>query len=342
MVAPRQPRGKAAAEGLVAGGRRVMLAGVHSGSQVTFGRMPMYRDDRTRCRRTTAFTLIELLVVVAILAILLAILLPALEGARAQARSVICLTHLRTQGQAVFLYAEDNDGYIGRGLMGFTMGMPVQHIYVTTILKYLGFDGDPLSLWPGHAATWLQQRYLRRVLRKVGEPLQCPDYPEEAHVPTRDEHTREPNGKAIVSLLDYVASAMPIPYTEANIRYDVAGGGDQGDRYHPEHNVPDYHGVSKLDDIAAVTNPARLIFVTEAHTGLRWDDFTYHHFFLASQLPFGAYPRIANDPRHPGGLNALFFDFHARTVGLRTLDPGWPKPLGMRLSLFTVMPDGYE
>lgn len=303
----------------------------------------MHNKDQMLRRRLPAFTLIELLVVVAILAILLAILLPALEGARAQARSVICLTHLRTQGHAVLLYAEDNNGYIGRGLMGFTMGIPVRHIYVTTILKYLGFDGDPLSLWPGHASTWLQQRYLRKVLRKVGEPLQCPDYPDQAHTPARDEHTEEPNGKPInTSLLDYVASAMPIPYTVANINYDVAGGGDQGDHYHPEHNVPDYRGVSKLDDIAAVTNPGRLIFVTEAHTGLRWDDFTFHHFFLASQLPFGAYPRIASDQRHPGGINALFFDFHARTLPLRTIDPGWPTPLGMRLSLFTVMPEGYE
>ncbi len=300
-------------------------------------------NDRTGCRRVSAFTLIELLVVVAIIAVLLAVLLPALEGARAQARSVICLTHLRAQGQAVLFYAEDNNGYIGRGLMGFTQGARVHHIYVTTILKYLGFDGDPQKLWPGPVATWLQQRYLRRVLRQVGEALQCPDYPDEAHVPLPDEHTREPNGKPIrTSLLDYVASAMPIPYTVANINYDVAGGGDQGDRFRPEHNVPDYHGVSKLDDIAAVTNPARLIFVTEASTHLRWDNFTFHHFFLASQLPFGAYPRIANDQRHPGGINALFFDFHARTLPLRTMDPGWPTPLGMRLSLFTVMPEGYE
>lgn len=58
------------------------------------------------CRR--AFTLIELLVVVAIIALLIAILLPSLQSAREQARCAKCLANLRSIGQGIALYLEDN------------------------------------------------------------------------------------------------------------------------------------------------------------------------------------------------------------------------------------------
>jgi prepilin-type N-terminal cleavage/methylation domain-containing protein len=58
--------------------------------------------------RRPAFTLIELLVVVAIIALLIAILLPSLRAAREQARSAKCLANLRSIGQGIALYIEDN------------------------------------------------------------------------------------------------------------------------------------------------------------------------------------------------------------------------------------------
>ncbi len=56
-----------------------------------------------------AFTLVELVTVVAILALLMAILLPSLKGARDQARSVVCLSHLRQMVIAANVYIEVND-----------------------------------------------------------------------------------------------------------------------------------------------------------------------------------------------------------------------------------------
>jgi len=54
------------------------------------------------------FTLIELLVSIAIIGLLVSILIPALSRARQMAKSTVCLTRLRTAGQGMVLYANEN------------------------------------------------------------------------------------------------------------------------------------------------------------------------------------------------------------------------------------------
>ncbi|MHC5112016.1 MAG: type II secretion system protein [Planctomycetota bacterium] len=58
--------------------------------------------------RGRAFTLIELLVVIAIIGLLISILVPALSRARAQGKSTVCLSRLRTVGQGMIIYANNN------------------------------------------------------------------------------------------------------------------------------------------------------------------------------------------------------------------------------------------
>jgi prepilin-type N-terminal cleavage/methylation domain-containing protein/prepilin-type processing-associated H-X9-DG protein len=65
--------------------------------------------DQAR-RRAGAFTLIELLCVLAIIGVLAALLLPALSKARAQAKRVQCVNHLRQTGIAFQNFAQDHNG----------------------------------------------------------------------------------------------------------------------------------------------------------------------------------------------------------------------------------------
>ncbi len=58
---------------------------------------------------TRGFTLIELLVVIAIIAILAAILFPVFAQARAQARSISCLSNVKQTALAAVMYAQDYD-----------------------------------------------------------------------------------------------------------------------------------------------------------------------------------------------------------------------------------------
>jgi prepilin-type N-terminal cleavage/methylation domain-containing protein len=64
-----------------------------------------------RYLRRHGFTLVELLVVIAIIALLLAVLMPALRGARDQARTMVCGSNMRQYGIGLVMYTNDNSRF---------------------------------------------------------------------------------------------------------------------------------------------------------------------------------------------------------------------------------------
>jgi prepilin-type N-terminal cleavage/methylation domain-containing protein/prepilin-type processing-associated H-X9-DG protein len=66
--------------------------------------------------KRSGFTLIELLVIIAIIAVLSALILPSLAQARRKVLQAACASNLRQSGQALLMFAYDNDGYLPPGV----------------------------------------------------------------------------------------------------------------------------------------------------------------------------------------------------------------------------------
>jgi prepilin-type processing-associated H-X9-DG protein len=122
---------------------------------------------------TPAFTLVELLVVIGIVSALIAILMPGLAAARRQAQTIQCGSHLRTIGQAMQLYANDNKGRIPRDYW-YDIEYRQGHIlWAEAFGKYVG---HPLP--EVRDLSMNRDRILGPEFAQIGV-YQCPAFPDE-------------------------------------------------------------------------------------------------------------------------------------------------------------------
>ena len=141
---------------------------------------PRSPTSNARCRGH-GFTLIELLVVIAIITLLMSILMPALAGAREQAKQVKCVANLKQIGLGMHYYFNE-----------WTEWFPFsKYEGLTALYSMHGFyyGGHPGRLAPGHAGEWwgYYNTYYRDT--PLGRPFNRYIYPE---LPNWDVRENDP------------------------------------------------------------------------------------------------------------------------------------------------------
>lgn len=257
--------------------------------------------------RRNAFTLIEVLVVVAIIALLVGILLPSLAGARANAKAMLCLHNLNQIGKATTMYAHDHKGFIPRDYFHSqydsrddeTHGLP--HVLAPEVMsQYLGGPKYPLIPSGQDPHNNTRDKRLAPVLARI-QILQCPTFPT-GGTPGTDNMNRP----IIAQPYDYVVNGFNF---------------EQERQYKQGSNQ--YFNSAGTTLISRIPNGGRLIYVTEAHADLPYDDFGYHDIFRPEHLWWGADKRMIDDYRHMGSggrtpgrgvAMAAFFDGHGERM----------------------------
>lgn len=123
------------------------------------------------------FTLIELLVVIAIIALLIGILLPSLSGARDSARSVACMSSMRSLGMAMSMYTDDNKEVLPRSKhsVGFSGVLP----WAPQMFEYLTsqpFESES-DLWQSESWWNASNEFFRCAHDQRESPIEQPGLP---------------------------------------------------------------------------------------------------------------------------------------------------------------------
>ncbi len=217
-----------------------------------------------------AFTLIELLVVISIIAILMAITIPALNSAREQAKSTLCLSRLRQNIIASAMYCNENHGrypvastykkinktasksisfintcwdiseaITSTGENQYTAGLLWEGMDISEILQCPSFKGN--SNWQGAKYTGYNYNvsYIGRVEGDCRHGFGCKFKCYEKT--TKTEQVRNPSGTAVFGDGEYGSGANKFMRSPVASKFDIGFqgrySGTQGFRHRGKTNV---------------------------------------------------------------------------------------------------------
>jgi prepilin-type N-terminal cleavage/methylation domain-containing protein/prepilin-type processing-associated H-X9-DG protein len=234
------------------------------------------------------FTLIELLVVISVIALLIALLLPALQGARKQARAIVCRAHLKQWGTVLAFYAEENEGRIPR------VSMKPWWLFRGSRLP----DGDPNKPPVYHN---LNTKGIACCPMAVRPSLTRAA----SHVTTRLWRIRYSHG----STFEAWEIASPSPPFRGSYGFNNSGSLDV---YIPSTGRPRTVETYPVKNLASIP-----VILDSAEPSIEH--------FSTDGPPRPGTPSAANGAlafcinRHNGHVNGLFMDWSARRIGLKEL-----------------------
>lgn len=162
-----------------------------------------------------AFTLVELLVVIGIIALLVAILLPALTAAKRYSEQMKCASNLRTVGQVMHMYANENKGWIPLDYWHTDQYLAGHIFWAESFAKHLNV------ILPVVPPTPDRDRTLAPYLAKI-EVYQCPSHPNPAQPLDHAINGTYKGGSTGMVRLTKMRNAAAVVYlTEANARRPV-------------------------------------------------------------------------------------------------------------------------
>jgi prepilin-type N-terminal cleavage/methylation domain-containing protein/prepilin-type processing-associated H-X9-DG protein len=235
--------------------------------------MATRHEARARC----AFTLIELLVVIAIVALLIGLLLPSLKSARDSAWSAVCLTRMRSLGQATAFYCDDNADVIHRSKhsVGFS-GVAPWSVQLYPYLTGRDFEGNS-DLWQDPSWWNATNEFYRCPHDRRVSPIDQPGLPFD------------------VAAISYGLNV----YYELRME-EIDPSGRAGDSREPYRKR------------ASIARPSGTVLFAEMKDTMSADHVMAHYWRTRGVTP--GY-EVAAD-RHGSGAGYVFLDGHAATASL--------------------------